>query len=144
MARSVSRTPATLSAVIAIVMASVVLAAQAPPFQLPMEPPRDFGTSITASMEGWFDNPDGTKTFIVGYLNRNAKMEIDVPIGPNNNIEPETCYSSRSHSLPCLIKNNGSSHETLSCEIVISRYEDPNSSFLSIIDVYPEMIINKS
>jgi len=53
-----------------------------------MEPPRDFGTSITASMEGWFDNPDGTKTFIVGYLNRNAKMEIDVPIGPNNNIEP--------------------------------------------------------
>ncbi|WZZ08460.1 hypothetical protein YC2023_094381 [Brassica napus] len=57
---------------------------------------------------------------------------------------PETCYSSRSHSLLCLIKNNGSSHETLSCKIVISRYEDPNSLFLSIIDVYPEMIINET
>jgi len=71
-----------------IVAATVLVSAQAPATQLPMEPPRDFGTSITASMEGWFDNPDGTKTFIVGYLNRNAKMEIDVPIGPNNNIEP--------------------------------------------------------
>ena len=53
-----------------------------------MEPPREFGTSITGSMEGWFENADGTKTFIIGYLNRNAKQEVDVPIGPNNSIEP--------------------------------------------------------
>jgi hypothetical protein len=70
-----------------LVAASVVLSAQAP-IQLPMEPPREFGTSITGSMEGWFENPDGTKTFIVGYLNRNYKLEVDVPIGENNKIEP--------------------------------------------------------
>ncbi|MEO8677895.1 MAG: hypothetical protein ABI665_02540 [Vicinamibacterales bacterium] len=72
---------------VAIVAGSVMVSAQAP-IQLPMEPPREFGTSITGSMEGWFENPDGSKTFIVGYLNRNAKQEIDIPIGPNNNIEP--------------------------------------------------------
>jgi hypothetical protein len=71
----------------AILAGSALVSAQLP-MQLPMEPPREFGTSITGSMEGWFENPDGTKTFIVGYLNRNAKQEIDVPIGPNNSIEP--------------------------------------------------------
>ena len=91
----------SVSALLVIVAASVALSAQAPPYQLPMEPPRDFGTSITASMEGWFDNPDGTKTFIVGYLNRNAKMEIDVPIGPNNNIEPGgPDYGQPTHFMP--------------------------------------------
>src|SRR6478735_7541760 len=85
---SSSRMPRIVYAFAAFIAASVMVSAQAPAFQLPMEPPRDFGTSITASMEGWFENPDGTKTFIVGYLNRNAKMEIDVPIGPNNSIEP--------------------------------------------------------
>src|SRR5262245_63208397 len=85
------RVPAKLVSICALCVffaASSAAFAQAPPYQLPMEPPREFGTSITASMEGWFENPDGSKTFIVGYLNRNAKMEIDVPIGPNNNIEP--------------------------------------------------------
>lgn len=91
----------SVSALIVIVAASAVLSGQAPPYQLPMEPPRDFGTSITASMEGWFENPDGTKTFIVGYLNRNAKTEVDVPIGPNNNIEPGgPDYGQPTHFMP--------------------------------------------
>ena len=77
----------SVSALVLIVAACAVISAQAP-IQLPMEPPREFGTNITGSMEGWFENADGTKTFIIGYLNRNAKQEIDVPIGPNNNIEP--------------------------------------------------------
>ena len=56
--------------------------------QLPSEPPRGFGASITGAFEGWFDNPDGSRTFLVGYLNRNAEQALDVPIGPNNRIEP--------------------------------------------------------
>jgi hypothetical protein len=55
---------------------------------LPSEPPRGFGAGITASYEGWFDNPDGSHNFMVGYLNRNRAQEVDVPIGPNNRIEP--------------------------------------------------------
>jgi hypothetical protein len=56
--------------------------------QLPAEPARQFGASITAAFEGWFDNPDGSHSFLVGYLNRNRAREIDVPTGPANRIEP--------------------------------------------------------
>jgi hypothetical protein len=43
---------------------------------------------VTPSYEGWFDNPDGSHNFLVGYLNRNRSLEMDIPIGPNNRIEP--------------------------------------------------------
>jgi hypothetical protein len=56
--------------------------------QLPSEPAKQFGASITGAFEGWFDNPDGTHSFLVGYLNRNRSVAVDVPIGPNNRIEP--------------------------------------------------------
>jgi len=62
----------------------VILSAQ----QLPSEPPRQFGSSITGAFEGWFDDADGTHNFLVGYLNRNMARAMDVPIGPNNRIEP--------------------------------------------------------
>jgi len=39
-------------------------------------------------LEGWFKNPDGTFNILVGYYNRNRKQELDIPIGPNNFIEP--------------------------------------------------------
>ena len=56
--------------------------------QLPSEPQRQFGTSITGAFEGWFENPDGSRSFLVGYLNRNATQPLDIPIGPDNRIEP--------------------------------------------------------
>jgi hypothetical protein len=56
--------------------------------QLPSTPPRQFGASISPAYEGWFDNPDGTHNFLIGYYSRNTEAEIDVPIGPNNRIEP--------------------------------------------------------
>jgi hypothetical protein len=72
---------------LALAAGAVALSAQQPPL-LPSEPPRGFGTSITGSYEGWFDNADGSHVFLVGYMNRNRQREIDVPIGPNNRIEP--------------------------------------------------------
>src|SRR6266852_260892 len=56
--------------------------------QLPIEPAKQFGAGITPAYEGWFDNPDGTHNFLAGYLNRNRALDVDVPIGPNNRIEP--------------------------------------------------------
>jgi hypothetical protein len=56
--------------------------------QLPLEPAKQFGSSITGVFEGWFDNPDGSHSFLVGYLNRNRNRAIDLPVGPNNRIEP--------------------------------------------------------
>ena len=56
--------------------------------QLPSAPPKQFGASISPAYEGWFDNPDGTHNFLIGYYSRNTEAEIDVPIGPNNHFEP--------------------------------------------------------
>ncbi len=56
--------------------------------QLPDEPPRAFGSGVTGAFLGWFDTTGGTHRFLVGYLNRNRSQEIDVPVGPNNRIEP--------------------------------------------------------
>jgi len=56
--------------------------------QLPSEPRRLFGAGVTGAFEGWFENSDGSRTFLVGYLNRNTEQALDVPIGPNNRIEP--------------------------------------------------------
>jgi hypothetical protein len=70
----------------AAAFAAVGSAQQTP--MLPSEPPRGFGTSVTGAYEGWFENAEGGFTFLVGYLNRNRAQEVDVPIGPNNRIEP--------------------------------------------------------
>jgi len=57
------------------------------PASLP-EPRKGFGASVTPAFEGWYYNPDGSRSFLIGYYNRNSQQELDVPIGPNNHIEP--------------------------------------------------------
>ena len=52
------------------------------------EPRRGAGDSITGAFEGWYYNQDGSRSFLIGYYNRNGRQELDVPIGPNNRIEP--------------------------------------------------------
>jgi hypothetical protein len=76
-----------LSAALAIAgwFATTTTASQA---QLPLEPIRDTGQSVTAAYEGWYKNADGTYSLLVGYFNRNKKEALDIPIGPNNRIEP--------------------------------------------------------
>jgi hypothetical protein len=56
---------------------------------LPLEPAHESGTSVTGAFEGWFKNPDGSFGLLLGYYNRNQKQEVDVPIGPENRIEPD-------------------------------------------------------
>jgi hypothetical protein len=63
-------------------------AANAQPAKLPMEPLRDVGQSVTGAFEGWLKNSDGSFSFLLGYYNRNLKEELDIPIGPQNKIEP--------------------------------------------------------
>jgi hypothetical protein len=56
--------------------------------QLPGEPGKAFGLGITGAFEGWFKNPDGTFSLLVGYLNRNQKETLDIAVGPDNKFEP--------------------------------------------------------
>jgi hypothetical protein len=55
---------------------------------LPFEPVKDRGQSITGAYEGWYQNADGSHSLLVGYFNRNRTQVLDIPIGPNNRIEP--------------------------------------------------------
>ena len=71
--------------------ALVAAQAQTPPPQsgsLPLEPFKERGASITPAYEGWFANPDGSFSMLLGYFNRNSKQAVDIPVGPNNKIEP--------------------------------------------------------
>src|SRR5688572_3278053 len=66
---------------------SAIARGQASP-TLPIEPVKESGQSVTGAFEGWYDNPDGSHTLLVGYFNRNSKQSLDIPVGPNNRIEP--------------------------------------------------------
>jgi len=56
--------------------------------QLPLEPLGVRGEAVFPALEGWYPNPDGTSTILLGYFNRNTQQILDIPIGPNNRIEP--------------------------------------------------------
>jgi hypothetical protein len=59
------------------------------PSPLPLTPTiREKGSSVTPAFEGWYYAKDGSQSLLVGYFNRNTKQELDIPIGPNNRVEP--------------------------------------------------------
>lgn len=60
----------------------------APAQNLPLEPFHNSGQGVTAAFEGWFANADGTYSVLFGYYNRNQQQDLDIPIGPQNRIEP--------------------------------------------------------
>jgi hypothetical protein len=49
---------------------------------------RATGGPVIPIFEGWFPNPDGTFQLCFGYFNTNTVEIFDIPIGPNNYIEP--------------------------------------------------------
>ena len=75
---------AGLLALLFVAVFSVALFAQT----LPFEPTHESGASVTGAFEGWFKNTDGSFSLVLGYFNRNTKQVIDLPVGPNNRIEP--------------------------------------------------------
>ena len=46
------------------------------------------GQSVSPAFEGWWQNEDGTYSLFFGYMNSNWVEEFDVPVGPDNHIEP--------------------------------------------------------
>ena len=56
--------------------------------QLPGEPLKESGQNVYPAFEGWYQNADGSYSLLLGYFNRNLKQELDVPIGPGNQLQP--------------------------------------------------------
>ena len=46
------------------------------------------GQDVTPAFDGWEENADGSFNLVFGYFNRNWDEEMDIPVGPNNNVEP--------------------------------------------------------
>ena len=46
------------------------------------------GQNVSPAYEGWIPNDDGSFSMVFGYINRNWQEELDVPVGPDNNISP--------------------------------------------------------
>jgi hypothetical protein len=50
-------------------------------------PRAQFEKTLSATFDGWSHQADGSYELVFGYMNRNT-TEIDVPLGPANQIEP--------------------------------------------------------
>ncbi len=46
------------------------------------------GEAIFPAYEGWGPNKQGQNVLLLGYFNRNRDQAVDIPVGPNNRIEP--------------------------------------------------------
>lgn len=80
------------TAFLAVAVFVIGLQAQQPPRpNVPsgvlLEPLGTTGEAVFPAFEGYGPLKDGTNTLLIGYFNRN-KEAVDVPIGPDNRIEP--------------------------------------------------------
>ena len=46
------------------------------------------GDLVGPMFNGWIANGDGSVTMVFGFVNRNREEIVDIPLGPNNHIEP--------------------------------------------------------
>ena len=46
------------------------------------------GQNVSPAFEGWERDADGTRYFLFGYMNRNWEEELNVAVGPENNLQP--------------------------------------------------------
>jgi hypothetical protein len=46
------------------------------------------GQNIVPVFEGWERNADGSFNMVFGYMNRNYEEQIEIPIGPDNHMDP--------------------------------------------------------
>jgi hypothetical protein len=88
--RRVRATCAVRNATAAIALAAAATAAaqvNRPP--LAGEPLGLTGEAIYPAFESWGPDKNGDALLLLGYYNRNKNQTIDVPIGPDNRIEPD-------------------------------------------------------
>jgi hypothetical protein len=50
---------------------------------------RPTGGPVVPIFEGWYTNADGTHQLCFGYFNVNTEEVLEIPVGPDNHVEPE-------------------------------------------------------
>lgn len=86
-----------MSLIFATAIAAV--SAQAPR-QLPLAPVPPDGQRVAPFFDGFYENEDGTITLSFGYSNFNREQTIEIPLGPNNFIEPKEYDGRQPTSFP--------------------------------------------
>ena len=76
-----------------------VVGAQAPR-QWPLAPVPPDGQRVAPFFDGFYQNPDGTITLSFGYSNFNREQTIEIPLGPDNFIEPKEYDGRQPTSFP--------------------------------------------
>ncbi len=78
-----------------LVSATLLLAASSQAQVIPLEGRafneqllRPTGQHVVPLFEGWYENPDGSYGICFGYFNLNTEEAMDLPLGPDNHIEP--------------------------------------------------------
>lgn len=85
---------------VAVVTAAIgVVGAQAPR-QWPLAPVPPDGQRVAPFFDGFYQNPDGTITLSFGYSNFNREQTIEIPLGPDNFIEPKEYDGRQPTSFP--------------------------------------------
>lgn len=56
--------------------------------QIPLGSRSGSGQTVTPAYEGWYENGDGTFSLSFGYMNRNFEEVLEIPLGPDNMMEP--------------------------------------------------------
>jgi hypothetical protein len=84
----IARRSLMLGCLIGLTVASP-LAAQIPGQNpLNQDPLRPRGQNVIPIYDGWFGNADGSRTLCFAYFNMNTEQSLDIPLGPENRIEP--------------------------------------------------------
>ena len=71
--------------------------------QRPLTPLPDDGLRVVPFFDGWYANPDGTSTFSFGYSNLNRQELVEIPLGPDNFIEPKQFDGRQPTSFPPIV-----------------------------------------
>ena len=74
--------------VVACAAIAVSVQAQKPRDPLPAEPYGSGAEAIFPVLEGWGPHKDGSTVILLGYYNRNRSTSFDIPVGPDNRIDP--------------------------------------------------------
>lgn len=99
--------PRTAAVALAVWALSASVTAQLPRPPLALEPLGLRGEAVFPAFEGWGPDRNGDLVLLLGYYNRNKGQEFDIPIGPDNRIEPDGpdygqpthFYTSRQHGV---------------------------------------------
>lgn len=68
--------------------------------EFPLAPPNSNGNFVAPFFDGWYENEDGTFTLSFGFMNRNDDALVEIPLGPDNFIEPAQYNGGQPTSFP--------------------------------------------